>query len=31
MERMFMTATFSVAIAFEVWLFLFAGSSLPGQ
>jgi hypothetical protein len=31
MERMFITATLSVAIAFEVWLFLFAGSSLPGQ
>jgi hypothetical protein len=31
MERMFITATIAVAIAFEVWLFLFAGSSLPGQ
>jgi hypothetical protein len=31
MERLFITATVAVAIAFEVWLFLFAGSSLPGQ
>jgi hypothetical protein len=31
MERMFITATFSVGVAFEVWLFVFAGSSLPGQ
>jgi hypothetical protein len=30
-ERMFITATIAVAVAFEVWLFLFAGSSLPGQ
>jgi hypothetical protein len=29
MERLFMTATGAVAIAFEVWLFAFAGSSLP--
>lgn len=28
-ETMFVTATVGVAIAFEVWLFLFAGSSLP--
>jgi hypothetical protein len=31
MERMFITATVTVAVAFEVWLFAFAGSSLPGQ
>jgi hypothetical protein len=29
-ERVFMTTTVIVAIAFEVWFFLFAGSSLPG-
>ncbi len=28
-ETMFVTATVCVAFAFEVWLFLFAGSSLP--
>jgi hypothetical protein len=31
MERLFITATITVAIAFEGWLFAFAGSSLPGQ
>jgi hypothetical protein len=30
-ERLFMTATIGVAVAFEVWLFVFAGSSLPSQ
>lgn len=28
-ETMFITATVVVGIAFEVWLFVFAGSSLP--
>jgi hypothetical protein len=28
-ETMFITATVVVAIAFEVWLFVFAGSSVP--
>jgi hypothetical protein len=30
-ERIFVTTAILVAIAFEVWFFLFAGSSLPGS
>ena len=30
-ERIFVTTAVLVAIAFEVWFFLFAGSSLPGS
>ena len=30
-ERIFVTTAVVVAIAFEVWFFLFAGSSLPGS
>jgi hypothetical protein len=29
-ERIFVTTAVVVAIAFEIWFFLFAGSSLPG-
>src|SRR3954463_16810058 len=29
-ERLFITTTIIVAILFEIWFFLFAGSSLPG-
>ena len=29
-ERMFVTTTVIVAILFEIWFFVFAGSSLPG-
>lgn len=30
-ERMFVTTAIIVAIAFEIWFFVFAGSSLPGS
>ena len=30
-ERIFVTTAVLVAIAFEIWFFLFAGSSLPGS
>ena len=30
-ERVFVTTAIIVAFAFEVWFFLFAGSSLPGS
>jgi hypothetical protein len=30
-ERIFVTTAILVAIAFEIWFFLFAGSSLPGS
>jgi hypothetical protein len=30
-ERIFVTTAVVIAIAFEVWFFLFAGSSLPGS
>jgi hypothetical protein len=30
-ERLFITTTIIVAILFEIWFFLFAGSSLPGS
>jgi hypothetical protein len=29
-ERVFVTTAITVAICFEIWFFLFAGSSLPG-
>jgi hypothetical protein len=30
-ERVFITTAISVAILFEIWFFVFAGSSLPGS